>query len=76
MAQAPRTSPTETKLLIYVKNPFPLWNPPADAGQRMHDRFPEMRIVHLPDVDALEQELADTDIFMGYKLGANLLRPG
>ena len=39
----------------------------------MRARFPEMRIVHLPDFTGLEQELADTDIFMGYSLGANLL---
>lgn len=73
MSQPPRTTPPETKLLICIKNPFPLWNPPEDAGQRMQARFPQMRIVHLQDFSRLEQELPDTDVFMGYTLGANLL---
>ena len=68
-----RTKPCETKLLICINNPFPLWNPPADAAQRMRARFPDLKVVHLPDFTGLEQQLADTDIFMGYKLGANLL---
>jgi D-2-hydroxyacid dehydrogenase (NADP+) len=68
-----RTTPAETTLLICVKNPFPLWNPPADTAERMRARFPGMRIVHLPDLQGIEQELADTDIFMGYALAANLL---
>ena len=75
MAERLPTNPAETKLLICVKNPFPLWNPPADTGPRMRARFPEMRIVHLPDRNGLERELADADIFMGYSLEAKLL-PG
>ncbi len=73
MAEPPRTAPAQTKLLICVKNPFPLWNPPADTGPRMRARFPDMRIIHLPDWNGLEQELADADIFMGYSLEAKLL---
>jgi D-2-hydroxyacid dehydrogenase (NADP+) len=73
MTPTSRPAPDETKLLICVKNPFPLWNPPADTAPRMRARFPKMRIVHLPDFNGLEQELADTDIFMGYSLAANQL---
>ena len=73
MPQPQRTAPAETKLVICVKNPFPLWNPPADTGPRMRARFPEMRIVHLPDLNGIERELVDTDLFMGYTLAANLL---
>src|ERR1700676_354889 len=73
MPQPQRTTPAETKLVICVENPFPLWNPPADTGPRMRARFPEMRIVHLPDLNGVERELVDTDLFMGYALAANLL---
>lgn len=73
MTQTIRLTPAETKLTICVKNPFPLWNPPADTGLRMRARFPDMRVVHLPDFNGLEQELIDTDIFMGYSFAKNQL---
>ena len=70
MAEPSPRNPAETKLLICVNNPAPLWNPPADTAQRMRVRFPQMRIAHLPSFDGLERELADTDIFMGLSLKA------
>jgi D-2-hydroxyacid dehydrogenase (NADP+) len=63
----------DTKLVICVKNPFPLWNPPPDAGTRLGARFPGIRISHLPDTTGLERELPDADIFMGYSLGPDML---
>jgi phosphoglycerate dehydrogenase-like enzyme len=36
-------------------------------------RWPEMRVVHLPDYDRLPDELPDTDIFVGYSLRAEQL---
>lgn len=73
MAQQARPKPCETKLLIAIKNPSPLWNAPPDAAERLRARFPQMKIVHLQDFASLEGELFDTDIFMGYTLGADLL---
>jgi len=73
MAERSPRNPAETKLLVCVNNPFPLWNPPADTAQRMRARFPQMRITHLPNFDGLERELADTDIFMGLSLKADKL---
>jgi phosphoglycerate dehydrogenase-like enzyme len=70
--RAPR-SPSETKLLICVNNPAPLWNPPPDAAERMRARFPQLRIAYLPDFTGLERELADTNIFMGHALNATRL---
>jgi phosphoglycerate dehydrogenase-like enzyme len=70
MAERAPRNPAETKLLICVNNPAPLWNPPADTAQRMRARFPQMRVTHLPSFDGLERELADTDIFMGLSLKA------
>ncbi|MGH9675895.1 MAG: D-2-hydroxyacid dehydrogenase [Candidatus Acidiferrum sp.] len=37
-------------------------------------RWPEMRVVHLPDYDGLARELPDTDIFVGYSLRAKQLQ--
>jgi phosphoglycerate dehydrogenase-like enzyme len=71
-AHAPRI-PAETKLLICVNNPAPLWRPPPDTAQRMRARFPRMRITHLPSFDGLERELPDTDVFMGLSLKAEQL---
>jgi phosphoglycerate dehydrogenase-like enzyme len=73
MAERSPGNPSETKLLICVNNPAPLWNPPADAAQLMRARFPELRATHLPNFDGLERELADTDIFMGISLTASQL---
>jgi phosphoglycerate dehydrogenase-like enzyme len=70
MAERAPRNPAETKLLICVNNPAPLWNPPADTEQRFRARFPQMRVTHLPSFDGLERELADTDIFMGLSLKA------
>jgi phosphoglycerate dehydrogenase-like enzyme len=43
----------------------------ADAIRR---RWPEMRVLHLPDYDRLPEELPDTDIFVGYSLRAKQLK--
>src|SRR6202165_912571 len=45
----------------------------AEAIRR---RWPEMRVVHLPDYDGLPKELPDTDIFVGYSLRAEQLKDG
>ena len=47
----------------------------AEAGDGGVDsaRWPEMRVVHLPNYDALPQELPDTNIFVGYSLRAEQL---
>jgi D-2-hydroxyacid dehydrogenase (NADP+) len=63
-----RTIPAETKLLICVRHPFSLWNPPPEMAQRIRERWPEMRVVHLPDYSDLERELPDAQIFVGYSL--------
>jgi len=43
----------------------------ADAIRR---RWPEMRVLHLPNYDRLPEELADTDIFLGYSLRPKQLK--
>jgi D-2-hydroxyacid dehydrogenase (NADP+) len=40
---------------------------------RIRERWPEMRVVHLPSYDGIERELPDTDIFVGFSLRAEQL---
>jgi phosphoglycerate dehydrogenase-like enzyme len=68
-----RTSPSETKLVICVWHPFTFWRPQPLMAQTIRARWPEMRVVHLPDYDRLSEELPDTDIFIGYSLRAEQL---
>lgn len=69
-----RTTPEQTKLVICVWHPFTEWRPkPAMAGA-IRERWPAMRVVHLPNYDTLPQELPDTDIFIGYSIRADQLQ--
>lgn len=68
-----RTRPAETKLVICVWHRLSLWNPPPEMSARIRERWPEMRVVHLPNYDGLDRELPDTDIFVGYSLRAEQL---
>jgi D-2-hydroxyacid dehydrogenase (NADP+) len=68
-----RTKPAETKLLICVWHPFTQWRPQPVMAETIRRRWPEMRVVHLPDYDRLPEELPDADIFVGYSLRAQQL---
>jgi D-2-hydroxyacid dehydrogenase (NADP+) len=69
-----RTAPAETKLVICVWHPFTFWRPLPVMPQSIRARWPEMRVVHLPDYDHLPAELPDMDIFVGYSLRAEQLK--
>lgn len=58
----------ETRLVICVWHPFSLWRPPADVAVHVRRRYPEMKVVHLPTYEHLEEEIADTHIFVGFSL--------
>ncbi len=66
-----RTTPAETKLIICVWHPFPQWRAQPIMPETIRARWPEMRVVHLPDYERLPQELPDTDIFVGALLRPN-----
>ena len=68
-----RTRPAETKLVICVWHPFTEWRPKPILPETLRRRWPEMKVVHLPNYDGLEGELADADIFVGYSLRAQQL---
>jgi D-2-hydroxyacid dehydrogenase (NADP+) len=63
-----RTTPAETKLLICARHSFSLWNPPPLMAERIRERWPEMRVAHLPTYDGLQTELPDAHIFVGFSL--------
>ncbi len=65
-----RTIPAETKLVICVWHPFSEWRPKPEMADTLRRRWPEMKVVHLPDYDRLAEELPDADIFVGYSLRA------
>jgi D-2-hydroxyacid dehydrogenase (NADP+) len=71
-----RTKPSETKLVICVWHAFTEWRPKPMMSEAIRKRWPEMRVVHLPDYDRLPEELPDTDIFVGYSLRAEQLKDG
>jgi phosphoglycerate dehydrogenase-like enzyme len=45
-------------------------------SETIRKRWPQMRVVHLPNYDRLPQELPDADIFVGYSLRAQQLVDG
>ncbi len=69
-----RTTPSETKLVICVWHPFTEWRPTPAVAEAIRTRWPEMRVLHLPNYDRLTEELPDTDIFVGYSLRAEQLK--
>lgn len=69
-----RSIPSATKLVICVWHPFTEWRPKPAMAEAIRKRWPEMRVVHLPNYDALPAELPETDIFVGYSLRAEQLR--
>jgi D-2-hydroxyacid dehydrogenase (NADP+) len=71
-----RTTPRETKLVICVWHPFTEWRPKPAMAEAIRKRWPEMRVLHLPNYDGLPEELPDTDIFVGYSLRAEQLKKG
>jgi D-2-hydroxyacid dehydrogenase (NADP+) len=69
-----RTSPANTKLVIFVNLRFSLWRPPDEFAERLRQRWPEMRVVLLSRGDQLAAELPDADIVVGYSLRPEQLR--
>ena len=60
--------PADTKLVLCVWHPFTLWRAPEWLAASLRERYPAMRVVHLPDYNGLDAELPDADIFVGWSL--------
>lgn len=69
-----RTQPAETKLVICVWHAFTHWRPQPIMPETIRGRWPEMRVLYLPEYDRLPEELPDTDIFVGYSLRPEQLK--
>jgi phosphoglycerate dehydrogenase-like enzyme len=65
-----RRSPAETKLVVCVKHPFSEWCAKPMLAHAIREHWPQMRVSHLLNYDALPQELPDTQIFVGASLRA------
>lgn len=65
-----RPTPGETKLVICVWSSFTLWRAPAELGEELRQRWPEMKVEQLNGYEGLTEEIADADIYVGF-----LLRP-
>ncbi len=63
-----RPKPEDTKLVICVWHPFTLWRPPQEMAAQIRQRWPGMRVVHLPSYEHVSDQLPDTDILVGYSL--------
>jgi len=69
-----RTEPSETKLVICVWHAFTEWRPKGHVADALRERWPELKVRHLPDYSRLVEELPDTDIFVGYSLRPEQLK--
>jgi len=56
------------KILIVHYHPFELWSAPAWVRERLARDFPQAQVVQLPGYDRVPEEIADTDIFIGWSL--------
>src|SRR5215471_9367729 len=63
-----RLAPAETKLIVCASHPFSEWSAKPMLAEAIGDRWPEMRVVHLPGYDTLPRELPDAHIFVGASL--------
>ena len=63
-----RPNAASTKLLLCVWHPFTLWRAPEWLPVRLRDRFPGLRVAHVRDYSAIDAELPDTNIFVGWSL--------
>lgn len=60
--------PSKTKLIVCVKHPFSEWCAKPQLADAIRKRWPQMRVVYLPNYDTLSHELPDAHIFVGASL--------
>jgi phosphoglycerate dehydrogenase-like enzyme len=56
------------KILIVHHHPFELWHAPAWLRERLQGEFPELNFLQLSNFDRVPEEIADTDVFIGWSL--------
>jgi phosphoglycerate dehydrogenase-like enzyme len=65
-----RTEPSSTKLLICVLHTFSEWNAKPVMAETIRAKWPQIKVVHLPDYGQVAAEIPDADIFVGSVLRA------
>ncbi len=56
------------KVLIVHHHRFELWHAPPWLRDRLQSAFPDFQFLQLEDYDRVPQEIADTDVFIGWSL--------
>lgn len=56
------------KILIVHYHPFELWHAPAWLRERLQSEFPQLKFLQFPSYDRVPEEIADTDVFIGWSL--------
>jgi phosphoglycerate dehydrogenase-like enzyme len=56
------------KILIVHYHTFELWHAPAWIRERLQQDFPGHQVVQLQNYDRVPDEIADTDVFIGWSL--------
>jgi phosphoglycerate dehydrogenase-like enzyme len=62
------------KLLIAVRHPFNLWSLPDWFVPKLHRDFPSLQVVNLDDYDAIDVEIRDADIAIGWSFRPQQIR--
>jgi len=60
--------PQDTKLVACIRHAFDQWRFPAWLAEEIRRRYPGITVVHLEDTSHLADEIADADIFAGWRL--------
>jgi phosphoglycerate dehydrogenase-like enzyme len=56
------------KILIVHYHTFELWHAPAWIRERLQQEFPDHHVLQLQNYDRVPEEIADTDVFIGWSL--------
>src|SRR5690242_21195768 len=56
------------KTLIVHYHSFELWHAPSWIRERLQQQFPDHHFLQLQNYDRVPQEIADTDVFIGWSL--------
>ena len=56
------------KTLIVHYHSFELWHAPSWIRERLQQDFPEHQFMQLQNYDRVPEEIADTDVFIGWSL--------
>ena len=56
------------KTLIVHYHSFELWHAPLWIRERLQQDFPEHTFIQLQNYDCVPEEIADTDVFIGWSL--------